>query len=120
MQWLIPLQLELRRCRRSPSLLRGQTSRWTLVPRRRPRRESTVIHDPLISTVLSWRVLYRIAESIYRHQGNRGVVWEHELPNEIEYNQEKPFFHAWQGDVSPASADPQILSSCRNGLNLSS
>ena len=31
MQWLIPLQLELRRCRRSPSLLRGQTSRWTLV-----------------------------------------------------------------------------------------
>ncbi|RSH81390.1 Wiskott-Aldrich syndrome protein 1 [Saitozyma podzolica] len=32
--------------------------------------------------------------------GNRGVVWEHELPNEIEYNQEKPFFHAWQGDFA--------------------
>ncbi|KAE8542715.1 hypothetical protein D1P53_001497 [Cryptococcus gattii VGV] len=28
----------------------------------------------------------------------RGVIWEHELPNEIEYNQEKPFFHTWQGD----------------------
>ncbi|WRT68220.1 uncharacterized protein IL334_005196 [Kwoniella shivajii] len=28
----------------------------------------------------------------------RGVIWEHELPNEIEYNQEKPFFHSWQGD----------------------
>lgn len=26
-------------------------------------------------------------------------MWEHELPNEIEYNQEKPFFHTWQGDV---------------------
>ncbi|OCF30652.1 wiskott-Aldrich syndrome protein [Kwoniella heveanensis BCC8398] len=30
----------------------------------------------------------------------RGVVWEHELPNEIEYNQEKPFFHSWQGDTA--------------------
>ncbi|RXK38121.1 wiskott-Aldrich syndrome protein [Tremella mesenterica] len=29
---------------------------------------------------------------------SRGVIWEHELPNEIEYNQEKPFFHSWQGD----------------------
>ncbi|KAK1926970.1 actin regulatory protein [Papiliotrema laurentii] len=29
----------------------------------------------------------------------RGVIWEHELPNEIEYNQEKPFFHSWQGDA---------------------
>ncbi|KAK4684576.1 neural Wiskott-Aldrich syndrome protein, partial [Tremellales sp. Uapishka_1] len=29
---------------------------------------------------------------------NRGVIWEHELPNEIEYNQEKPFFHTWAGD----------------------
>ncbi|OXH31311.1 wiskott-Aldrich syndrome protein [Cryptococcus neoformans] len=28
----------------------------------------------------------------------RGVIWEHELPVEIEYNQEKPFFHTWQGD----------------------
>lgn len=32
-------------------------------------------------------------------QGNRGVVWEHELPNEIEYNQDKPWFHSWGGDV---------------------
>ncbi|WWC71738.1 uncharacterized protein I206_105696 [Kwoniella pini CBS 10737] len=30
----------------------------------------------------------------------RGVIWEHEVPNEIEYNQEKPFFHSWQGDNS--------------------
>ncbi|WVR07356.1 hypothetical protein IAU60_004397 [Kwoniella sp. DSM 27419] len=30
----------------------------------------------------------------------RGVIWEHELPNEIEYNQEKPFFHSWQGDTA--------------------
>ncbi|WWD02399.1 hypothetical protein V865_000438 [Kwoniella europaea PYCC6329] len=30
----------------------------------------------------------------------RGVIWEHELPNEIEYNQEKTFFHSWQGDNS--------------------
>ncbi|WVQ81706.1 hypothetical protein IAT38_003831 [Cryptococcus sp. DSM 104549] len=30
----------------------------------------------------------------------RGVVWEHELPNEIEYNQDKPFFHSWQGDFT--------------------
>ncbi|ORX38679.1 hypothetical protein BD324DRAFT_376200 [Kockovaella imperatae] len=29
----------------------------------------------------------------------QGVLWEHELPNEIEYNQEKPFFHSWQGDT---------------------
>ncbi|KAL1407344.1 hypothetical protein Q8F55_006766 [Vanrija albida] len=29
---------------------------------------------------------------------NRGVVWEHELPNEIEYNQDKPWFHSWAGD----------------------
>ncbi|TXT13108.1 hypothetical protein VHUM_01509 [Vanrija humicola] len=31
-------------------------------------------------------------------EGNRGVVWEHELPNEIEYNQDKPWFHTWAGD----------------------
>jgi Wiskott-Aldrich syndrome protein len=29
-----------------------------------------------------------------------GVVWDHELPKEIEYNQDKPFFHTWQADVS--------------------
>ncbi|KAL7423507.1 hypothetical protein Q5752_001087 [Cryptotrichosporon argae] len=29
---------------------------------------------------------------------NRGVIWEHELPNEIEYNQDKPFFHSWAAD----------------------
>jgi hypothetical protein len=29
-----------------------------------------------------------------------GVIWDHELPKEIEYNQDKPFFHTWQADVS--------------------
>ncbi|RSH79746.1 Wiskott-Aldrich syndrome protein 1 [Apiotrichum porosum] len=29
---------------------------------------------------------------------HNGVIWEHELPNEIEYNQDKPFFHSWAGD----------------------
>lgn len=28
------------------------------------------------------------------------MVWEHEVPIEVEYNQDKPFFHSWQGDVS--------------------
>lgn len=38
------------------------------------------------------------------------MIWEHELPNEIEYNQEKPFFHTWQGDVSDASlSSPDIV-----------
>lgn len=32
-------------------------------------------------------------------QSGRGVIWEHELPNEIEYNQDKPFFHTWASDV---------------------
>ena len=36
---------------------------------------------------------------LQRGKSHQGVIWEHELPNEIEYNQEKPFFHAWQGDV---------------------
>lgn len=29
-----------------------------------------------------------------------GVIWDHELPKELEYNQDKPFFHTWQADVS--------------------
>lgn len=52
-----------------------------------------------------------------RIQSHRGVIWEHELPNEIEYNQEKPFFHTWQGDVRPAPilshlADETIIGDC--------
>lgn len=31
-----------------------------------------------------------------------GVVWDHELPKELEYNQDKPFFHTWQADVGPS------------------
>ncbi|KAH8090702.1 hypothetical protein HD553DRAFT_330360 [Filobasidium floriforme] len=30
----------------------------------------------------------------------RGVVWEHELPLEIEYNQDRGFFHSFGGDNS--------------------
>ncbi|GMK58427.1 hypothetical protein CspeluHIS016_0504590 [Cutaneotrichosporon spelunceum] len=29
---------------------------------------------------------------------DRGVIWEHELPNEIEYNTDKPFFHTWESE----------------------
>ncbi|CAK9779664.1 unnamed protein product [Cutaneotrichosporon oleaginosum] len=29
---------------------------------------------------------------------NSGVIWEHELPNEIEYNADKPFFHTWASE----------------------
>lgn len=27
------------------------------------------------------------------------MIWDHELPKELEYNQDKPFFHTWQADV---------------------
>lgn len=33
-------------------------------------------------------------------QGSRGVIWEHELPLEINYVQEQAFFHTFAGDVS--------------------
>jgi Wiskott-Aldrich syndrome protein len=32
-------------------------------------------------------------------QGSRGVIWEHELPLEINYVQEQAFFHTFAGDV---------------------
>lgn len=32
--------------------------------------------------------------------GTRGVIWEHELYNGLEYNQDRPFFHSFSGDVS--------------------
>jgi len=35
--------------------------------------------------------------------GTRGVVWEHELYEPFEYNQDRPFFHSFAGDVSLAT-----------------
>ena len=32
--------------------------------------------------------------------GTRGVIWEHELYEGFEYNQDRPFFHSFAGDVS--------------------
>jgi Wiskott-Aldrich syndrome protein len=32
--------------------------------------------------------------------GTRGVIWEHELYEGFDYNQDRPFFHSFAGDVS--------------------
>jgi len=32
--------------------------------------------------------------------GTRGILWEHELYDNFEYNQERNFFHSFEGDVS--------------------
>lgn len=32
--------------------------------------------------------------------GTRGVIWEHELYEGFEYNQDRLFFHSFPGDVS--------------------
>jgi neural Wiskott-Aldrich syndrome protein len=31
--------------------------------------------------------------------GSRGVMWEHEIYKDFEYNQDRPFFHSFAGDV---------------------
>lgn len=31
--------------------------------------------------------------------GNRGVIWEHEIYNDFEYYQDRPYFHTFAGDV---------------------
>lgn len=33
-------------------------------------------------------------------QGSRGVIWEHELYEPLQYNQDRTFFHTLEGDVS--------------------
>lgn len=33
--------------------------------------------------------------------GTRGVIWEHELYNGIEYNPDRAFFHSFPSDVRP-------------------
>jgi hypothetical protein len=44
------------------------------------------------SAILTWSAVFE--------QSTRGVIWEHELPLEIEYNQDRGFFHSFFGDVS--------------------
>lgn len=31
--------------------------------------------------------------------GTRGVLWDHELYENLEYNRERSFFHSFEGDV---------------------
>jgi neural Wiskott-Aldrich syndrome protein len=31
--------------------------------------------------------------------GTRGVLWEHEIYKDFEYNQDRPFFHSFASDV---------------------
>lgn len=33
-------------------------------------------------------------------EGTRGVIWEHELYHNLEFHQDRPFFHSFAGDVS--------------------
>lgn len=33
-------------------------------------------------------------------EGTRGILWEHELYKNLEYNSERNFFHSFEGDVS--------------------
>jgi Wiskott-Aldrich syndrome protein len=32
-------------------------------------------------------------------EGTRGILWEHELYKDLEYNNESNFFHSFEGDV---------------------
>ena len=33
-------------------------------------------------------------------EGSKGVLWEHELYDDLEYDPENDFFHSFEGDVS--------------------
>lgn len=33
-------------------------------------------------------------------EGTRGILWDHELYENLEYNSENNFFHSFEGDVS--------------------
>lgn len=35
--------------------------------------------------------------------GTRGVIWQHELYEGLEYFQDRPFFHSFPGDVGRSS-----------------
>lgn len=43
--------------------------------------------------------------------GTRSIIWEHELYEEFEYYQDRPFFHSFPGDVS-GSCTQCILNLC--------
>jgi hypothetical protein len=79
------LQMELHRHPRLPCLLLRQERRRTMVSRRRPDRESSAKSKFTLADLLQ--------------KGSRGVIWEHELPLEINYVQEQAFFHTFAGDV---------------------
>jgi len=36
--------------------------------------------------------------------GTRGVIWEHEFYEGLEYHKDRPFFHSFAGDVSSVLA----------------
>ena len=38
-------------------------------------------------------------------QGTRGVIWQHELYEDLVYHQDRTFFHSFAGDVRPRYAD---------------
>src|SRR6267154_562898 len=40
--------------------------------------------------------------------GTRGVIWEHELYNNLELHQDRPFFHSFAGDVSRAISSSSL------------
>jgi neural Wiskott-Aldrich syndrome protein len=42
--------------------------------------------------------------------GTRGVIWEHELYDGIEYFQDRPYFHSFAGDVSSPFIDMNYFS----------
>lgn len=50
--------------------------------------------------------------------GTRGVIWEHELYEGFEYNQDRPFFHSFAGDVSVVCIvnSSQIIDSCSRNV----
>jgi hypothetical protein len=40
--------------------------------------------------------------------GTGGIVWEHELYEGFEYNQDRPFFYSFPGDVSSSSSSKRL------------
>lgn len=38
---------------------------------------------------------FRLVDTV----GTRGVIWEHELYDNFEYNSDRPYFHSFPGDV---------------------
>lgn len=83
----VVLQMELYRNSGLSGVLLRQERRRVMVSRRRSERESSDESRLTAADIFS--------------QGSRGVIWEHELPLEINYVQEQAFFHTFAGDVRP-------------------